>query len=103
MRTVTVAVNQTIFDIALQTYGDIDGVFNLCRDNDIQFFEPVKAGQTLVVNKKNIINKNIVKYYQRHGIYPASGVHFKAFSWILRHGKWDDEGVWRDNAFWQDN
>ncbi len=101
MKTITVLANQTLFDIALQVYGNIDGVFDLCRDNSIQFFEPVKAGQTLVINEKNIINKNIVEYYQRHGICPASGVIQEMNNWILAAGCWNDEGEWQDNNFWK--
>ncbi len=102
MKTITVLANQTLFDIALQVYGDIDGVFDLCRDNDIQFFEPVEAGQAIVIREENIINKNIVKYYKRHGICPASGVIPMVSNWILATGGWNDNGKWQDNKFWKD-
>ncbi len=99
MKTITVHANQTLFDIVLQAYGDIDGVFDLCRDNDIQFFELLKAGQVLVYNGKN---NNIVEYYKRHKIQPTSGVKQEVSNWILATGFWNDNGKWQNNKFWID-
>jgi hypothetical protein len=73
MKTITARKNQTIFDIALQELGSIEAVFDIMAANS--FLRPDKTiaeGQIIYIPLE-IIRPAIVDYYQRNGIYPATG------------------------------
>ncbi len=56
---------QTIFDIALQHYGNIEGIFLLLEDNEntIQSDGTLKFNRTWVV-RQQAINQNIVNQFK---------------------------------------
>ncbi len=67
MTTVKGLPGQTIFDVALQQYGDVAGLRYLLEDNNINgelvVVPQTITGQTLVV-RNAIINKKVTDYYQ---------------------------------------
>ncbi len=73
MKVITVYDEQTIYDIAIQEYGHVDGVDLLLQDNpELQGYDSIiNAGQLLKIIQEPI-NKDIVdKYSKEH--YKASG------------------------------
>ncbi len=72
MAFVTVESNQSIWDIAIQVYGDCSGVEQLMLDNPgvVNFSEALIAGTKLVVNGA-VINKNIVDYFAKKDYKPT--------------------------------
>ena len=73
---ITVQERQTIFDIAIQEYGSVEGVFLLWKDNPDKI--PSFTQQLVPGTKLNIIsppiNQAIVGYYEKNTIKPASGL-----------------------------
>lgn len=80
MNKVKVLTGQSLFDIALQVYGSIEGVFGLTKGTVSD--EPV-PGTELTVNGV-AINKYIVNEYANNGIKPATGMDAEAS--IIRQG-----------------
>ncbi len=70
--TVTVEPGQTIEDIALQEYGHIDAIYSVCKDNNLNIGIDVKPGTKLLINTENIINKEVVIFYKKEKIKPAT-------------------------------
>lgn len=54
--------NQTIFDVAIQQYGNIQGVFNLIKDNDLNWSSTVEPGTELQIDD----NVNYTDYDPAH-------------------------------------
>ena len=68
---ITVLQNQSLFDISLQEYGDIEGLFFLMKANNLSLHTTIKAGDVIKITEKQI-NKSLVKFYKENGINPAS-------------------------------
>lgn len=64
---------QNMFDLALQAYGDLAGVFQLAKDNELDMTADIKPGDVLKT-RKEVINKLIFEYYRGRGIKPATGL-----------------------------
>lgn len=68
MSTVKGLPGQTIFDIALEQYGDVAGLRFLLEDNDINgelvVVPQTVTGQTLTI-RDTIINKKVTDYYMQ--------------------------------------
>mgnify|MGYP000006227300 CR=1 FL=1 len=69
---IEVLSNQTLSDIALQVYGDIEGVFSLAVDNGLSVTDELHPGQVIEYYPEKVINKAIVQYYSAREIYPAT-------------------------------
>jgi len=68
---------QTLFDIALQVYGTIEGVFGLLADNPGKtstLTDEPTPGTELMVNG-TVLNKYVANEYANRGIIPATGIH----------------------------
>ena len=74
MNTITVIKHQSLFDIAIQTYGTIEGIFSLCLENDIAITDELEPGRVLNVPKFDGANNEIVEYYKARNIKPATGI-----------------------------
>jgi hypothetical protein len=76
MKIIIVQGNQTIYDIALQHYGDVDAAIMLLQDNpELAGFDAVLfAGQKLKIVQEPL-NKDVVDYYVKNGITPATEVN----------------------------
>jgi hypothetical protein len=65
MRTITVRYGQTIFDIALQWFGDISGIAFIIEDNpSINLENELEAGTGINI-RDAVINKTIVKEFEK--------------------------------------
>jgi hypothetical protein len=64
---------QNMFDIAVQLYGDLSGVFQLAKDNSKDMTTELLPGEVLK-SRKEVINKLIVDYYRGRNIKPATGL-----------------------------
>lgn len=69
---VTVLSNQTLADIAIQVYGNAQGVFALAQENGMNVTEELVPGQTLSYSAEKVMEKGIVRHYGANGICPAT-------------------------------
>ena len=62
----TVSQGQTLLDIALEVYGDLEGVFTLIEQNPglSQVEQSLSPGQQLLINETLAINTDIAFYFQ---------------------------------------
>ena len=76
MAFVIVENNQSVWDIAVQVYGDYSGVKQMMLDNPgvVNFDGALKPGTKLVMNG-SVINRNIVDYLSKEGIKPATALN----------------------------
>lgn len=72
MKTLIVDINQSIWDLAIQAYGDPSAVKQLIIDNPtLNFNDSVTAGTTIKIGGEPI-NKNIVDYLTKKGLKPTT-------------------------------
>lgn len=67
---VKVLKGQNIYDIALQCYGDVEGVFQLMADNPTKINSldaQLVAGDYLNLTDEKILKKEVVNYYKQLG------------------------------------
>lgn|GEM_PF-1055726 len=88
MNKTIIANRQTIWDIALQRYGTIEGVFQILADNPnaIANLDAALAPGTVLRINDTAIDANILAYYQRNNIAPATGgdeTLFTEYNWLL--------------------
>lgn len=71
-RVITVLERQTLYDIALQEFGSVEGVTRLVADNPgVNLVTPPEPGTKLVVNGE-ILNRDVFENYKANGIKPVS-------------------------------
>jgi len=72
MKTVIVEDRQTIWDIAVQEYGGVDGVFQLIEDNPgLTIGSDLQGGQLLKI-KSAPVNATVLAYMQLNNVKPVS-------------------------------
>lgn len=64
----TIKNNQSLFDIALQEYGDVRTVFDLALFNDISCTDILFTGMDVELPISEFINKKTKDYYTREHI-----------------------------------
>ena len=71
-----IAVNdrQSLFDIALQTCGSIEAVFELAEANGIGVTDPLVAGQVIEYGADNMRNKLVVQHYVNYHVIPSTAI-----------------------------
>lgn len=78
---ITVQEGQSLYDIALQHYGNAEAVIDLVRDNGLQgVTQQLQGGQLLAINTDSMrYNKAVVNYYRANNCLPATqqGVTFE--------------------------
>ncbi len=70
--TVTVEPGQTTEDIALQEYGHVDATYSVCKDNGLDIGTEINPGTDLLINRENVINEDVVNFYKKEKIKPAT-------------------------------
>lgn len=71
-RIVTVNSRQTLYDIALQEFGSVEGVTRLVADNPgVNLVTPPEPGAKLVVSG-DVLNRDVYEHYRVNGIKPVS-------------------------------
>jgi len=73
MKKIKVLNNQSLFDIAVQEYGTVEAVFELAMANGLGITDELNAGQELVVPESDFTAPEIVEYYKKNGLHPATG------------------------------
>ena len=75
MKEITVLNNQSLFDISVQEYGTIEGVFEIALANGLSVTDKLTAGQKLKIPEidQSLVQPEIVDYYKRNDIHPATG------------------------------
>jgi hypothetical protein len=74
MEKVTVQPGQSLFDIALQTLGDVEeGLEKLALHNGKEYADSLTAGEELEYDPAWISNLGVVNHYKRIGSIPATG------------------------------
>ena len=71
---VTVLQNQSLFDISVQVYGSIEGVFLLAKANNISITDELIAGTQLTYYDSFIIDKTVATYYKNNNIKPSTAI-----------------------------
>ncbi len=92
---------QSLFDVAKIRYGNIDGVFELLKCNDVDLLSPLQTSTVIQVPEWDGKNAKIVEYFQKNEIEIATDL--KESLWLLSEGLWNDEKYWFDNEFWKDS
>jgi hypothetical protein len=63
MYTYLTAINQTLYDVALQLYGGTEAIIWICLDNGLDLDHELAPGTSLKIRKDAYINQSIAKYY----------------------------------------
>lgn len=63
--TINALHNQNLFDIALQTQGDIRSVIEVALQNELSITDVLFSGVQLQIEPTTFKNNDIVTYYQR--------------------------------------
>lgn len=72
-KTVIVLNKQTIYDIAVQEYGSVEGVIQIIKDNaGVNLQTGLATGQILKITAAPI-NKAVVNYFTNNNLKPVSG------------------------------
>lgn len=69
---VKVLSGQSLTDIAIQIYGNVEGVFMLAQENGLSVTDELEPGQMLSYSPDKIINKKVVCHYAVNGIFPTT-------------------------------
>lgn len=65
--------HQSPFDLAIQEYGSIEGIFDLLAANPGLEFDSDIASGTVLKLEGEIVNQAVVDYYENNNIKPATG------------------------------
>ena len=71
---VTVLHNQSLFDVCLLLYGNLDPIFDLAIANNISITTLLDAGALLEVPESDKINNEILNYFKIKEIKPATAL-----------------------------
>ena len=74
MKTITAEANQTVFDIAIQDMGSVEGVFDILEANAFLRLDMSIPAGTKVLVPDTVIDADVVDYLSRNGFKPASGL-----------------------------
>jgi hypothetical protein len=67
---------QNIEDLAIQLYGSLNSVFDLCRDNNINSLSTTLiAGRKIIVDINKVLNKDVLLVYKRNGTIVNTGAN----------------------------
>lgn len=107
MTTLIIENKQSLIDVALQTAGTIDAVFELIVANGFvfDFTQNLTPGTELKIPIYVDKNIQVLDYFNNNNIKIATDnviVEAIAPSWLLRSGFWDDNNVWNDDSVWID-
>lgn len=73
MRLILSSENQTVWDLALQYMGSVEGVFDILALNAFLRLDIALAEGQEVFIPDTILNEEVVNYYDRYSIIPATG------------------------------
>lgn len=74
MKTITALTGQTVFDIAIQEMGSVEGIFEILEVNAFLRIDMAIPAGTRVLVPERIISAPVQDYYTRNNLKPASGI-----------------------------
>lgn len=74
MKTITAEANQTVYDLAIQEMGSVEGVFEIIQANAFLRLDMSIPAGTKIFVPDTVIDADVVDYLSRNGIHPASGL-----------------------------
>lgn len=74
MKGIKVAKGQTLLDIAVQEYGNIEDIVLIAADNDLLITDRLTEGQTLNIRTDYTSSPAKQKYLQTNGVRPATDI-----------------------------
>lgn len=73
---INIETKQSLFDLSLQEYGSVEGLFLLMEDNNIASVnDNLNNGDALSI-KSEAVNRGVVDYYEERGIGVRLSVEF---------------------------
>ncbi len=81
---VVVLDGQSLFDLALQTAGSVEAMFDIAERNSLSVTDPLTAGSELVAS--DAVNKPVFEYYSVNGIKPATDATIAAMNELRDEG-----------------
>lgn len=76
MKRIIIDNNQSIWDLAIQYYGSVDGIKQLILDNPtkLNLETNIIPGTEIIIREEMVINKAMVDYLNKKGITCATAV-----------------------------
>ncbi len=71
---VEVKQGQSLMDVAVQVYGDVQAVYKLAEDNGLEITAQLTPGQLLEVSTDKAMNKAVASFFKRKELYPATSM-----------------------------
>ena len=75
-KTITIQNNQSLLDIAIQEYGNVQAVIDLMTTNNVACTQLLVVGDVYEVPDSDYTNIEIKAYYDKKNIKPATGYNF---------------------------
>jgi hypothetical protein len=72
----TVKKDQNLIDIALQEFGSVEGLINICKDNSLQLEHALNTNDILTIDESSIVKLDVVGFFHRNLLYIATGQEF---------------------------
>lgn len=72
METVDIKPHQCLLDIAMQTKGGIDTLFEFANANELSITDNLIPGKYLLVPDVEVTDKRVFQYLRDNGIFPAN-------------------------------
>lgn len=69
---ISVSPGQSLYDVALQYYGTVDGVADILDRNEFDHDTELTGGQLIEVSELPI-NRQVVSFFQENNIVPNNG------------------------------
>ena len=84
---------QSLFDIAIQYLGSIEGVWTLAERNNISITDELEDGTILKYDSADIIDTKVADHYERERLSPATDISEQEINTLLYGG--EGIGYWR--------
>jgi hypothetical protein len=92
MTAITIRDGQSIFDIALQFYGDVSGALKVVQDNGLANLNAqLYGGQTIFIDEAFTIDEALATYFRQQEI-----IHNTSTPTVIEGSQFDDSF---DNSF----
>ncbi len=79
---IKVQEKQSLLDVAVQQFGNVDAVFSILAQNDVDLSEQLSVNTNIDLTEIIPIRKEIVKYYSDNNIIPATDLSLLEFNEI---------------------
>lgn len=90
---ITVKERQSLFDIALEYLGSVEGVLSLAKRNDISITDALCDGTILSYEASDVIDEKVVERYAMEHVSPATDISEREINTLLYGG--EGIGYWR--------